>query len=188
MTKRMKILISILVVVSLTCIFTNINIIVANEPPPKVIVIEKEVKDDKTRIINWVYKNSRLPKNISEEMVVFIYENCKHPKLILGIIKEESRFDIFAYRKDTKVYGLGQIKYDIWKDQIKEFDIVEARDLYDWKKNILVINYIINKYHKQTKDPEKALRKYVGEVNNDMSKYSNSILISIGRLTIIEDS
>jgi hypothetical protein len=188
MTKRMKILILILVVVAFTGVFTNINIIVAKESPPKVIIIPEIKEQVPNSIIDWVYKNSRLPRNIAKEIVIFVYANCKHPKLILGLIDEESNFNIFSKRNDTEVYGLGQIKYNTWKDEIKKFDVNEIRDLYDWKKNILVMEYIINKYHKQTKDLEKALSKYVGEIKKDMKTYRNNVLMNIGRLTIIENS
>ena len=189
MTKRMNILISILVVVAFTGVFTNINMTVAKKLPDQTIILqevqEKIVVSD--GIVMWVYNNSRLPKNIAKEIVIFVYANCRHPKLILGLIDEESNFNIFSKRNDTEVYGLGQIKYNSWKDEIKKFGVNEIRDLYDWKKNILVMDYIINKYHEQTKDLEKALSKYVGEVKKDMKTYRNKVLMNIGRLSIIEN-
>jgi len=148
--------------------------------------IEKEIvsKD----LVEWIYDNSKLPKSTAKEISEFIYENCKYPHLIHGIIMRESNFKIFSYRKDTKVYGLGQITYDIWKDEIKQFDVNEARDLYDWKKNILAINYIFNKYYEETGDLREALKKYVGEIDNDMGKYCTDILAYIGYLYIIEQN
>ena len=116
MTKRIKILISLLVVVTFIGVLTNINIIVAKESPPKVIIIPEVKEQVPNSIIDWVYKNSRLPKNVAKDIVIFVYANCRHPKLILGLIDEESNFNIFSKRNDTEVYGLGQIKYKFWKN------------------------------------------------------------------------
>jgi hypothetical protein len=146
--------------------------------------IEKEIITPD--IIEWIYKSSNLPKSTAKEISIFIYENCKYPHLIHGIIMKESNFKIFSHRKDTKVYGLGQITYEIWKDEIKQFDILEARDLYDWRKNILATDYIFNKYYEETGDLRDALKKYVGQVNNDVSKYCSDILAHVGYLYIIE--
>ncbi len=145
---------------------------------------EKEIVSQD--LIEWIYKRSNLPKTTAKEISIFIYENCKYPHLIHGIIMRESNFKIFSHRKDTKVYGLGQITYSVWKDEIKQFGVNESRDLYDWRKNILAINYIFNKYYEETGDLRLALKKYVGEVNNDMSKYTTDILAHVGYLYIIE--
>jgi hypothetical protein len=148
------------------------------------IVPEKEIVSQD--LVEWIYKGSNLPKTTAKEISTFIYENCKYPHLIHGIIMRESNFKIFSHRKDTKVYGLGQITYNVWKDEIKQFGVNESRDLYDWRKNILSINYIFNKYYEETGDLRLALKKYVGEVNNDMSKYTTDILAHVGYLYIIE--
>jgi hypothetical protein len=150
-------------------------------PEPK---IEKEIVSQD--LVEWIYKGSNLPKTTAKEISLFIYENCKYPHLIHGIIMRESNFKIFSHRKDTKVYGLGQITYSVWKDEIKQFGVNESRDLYDWRKNILATNYIFNKYYEETSDLRLALKKYVGEVNNDMSKYTTDILAHVGYLYIIE--
>jgi hypothetical protein len=148
---------------------------------------EKLYNDMINRLTNWVYgQSSKVPKSFANEIVIFIYENCEYPKIILGIFSEESDFDIFAYRPDTKVYGLGQIKYDVWSNELKSVGIKEARDLYDWRLNVLATNYIFNKYYKQTKNLDKALSKYVGEINTDMQKYRANILSHIGSLSLIE--
>jgi hypothetical protein len=148
------------------------------------IIPEKEIVSQD--LVEWIYKGSNLPKTTAKEISLFIYENCKYPHLIHGIIMRESNFKIFSHRKDTKVYGLGQVAYSIWKEDIKQFDVLEARDLYDWRKNILVINYIFNKYYEETGDLRLALKKYVGEVNNDMSKYCLDILAHVGYLYVLE--
>lgn len=148
---------------------------------------EKVYNEMIDKLSRWVYnKSTKIPKSLSTEIITFVYENCEHPKIILGIIAEESDFDMFAFRNDTKVYGLGQVKWDVWKNELIQFNILENRDLYDWKKNILACNYIFNKYYKQTKSLDKALSKYVGEINNDMQKYRANILGHIGLLSLIE--
>jgi hypothetical protein len=158
---------------------TNVQEYAVNE-----IVPEKEIVSQD--LVEWIYKGSNLPKTTAKEISFFIYENCKYPHLIHGIIMRESNFKIFSHRKDTKVYGLGQITYSVWKDEIKQFGVNESRDLYDWRKNILSVNYIFNKYYEETGDLRLALKKYVGEVNNDMSKYTTDILAHVGYLYIIE--
>jgi len=199
MTRKKALLIS-LVVIGLTVLFTNLFLVQPKLDRDLAIASTEDIlftknkntftqinkRQDLLTISKWVYKNSILPMSLAEEVTDFTNKNCHYPKLILGIIAEESKFDVFAYRKDTSVYGFGQIKYDIWKDEIKVFGVKEARDLYDWKKNILVTNYIINKYYKETGDPDKALRKYVGEVNNNMDQYCNNVLANVGYLAIIE--
>ena len=150
------------------------------------VIVEPKPETVSTDLVDWIYSKSILPKSTAKEISEFIYENCKYPHLIHGIIMRESNFKIFSYRKDTKVYGLGQITYDIWKDEIKQFGVNESRDLYDWRKNILSVNYIFNKYYEETGDLRLALKKYVGEVNNDMSKYTTDILAHVGYLYIIE--
>jgi len=113
------------------------------------IVPEKEIVSQD--LVEWIYKGSNLPKTTAKEISIFIYENCKYPHLIHSIIMRESNFKIFSHRKDTKVYGLGQIAY-----------------------------------YEETSDLRLALKKYVGEVNNDMSKYTTDILAHVGYLYIIE--
>jgi hypothetical protein len=153
----------------------------------KKMIEEKLIDDLNHNLTSWMYnKSDKMPRTMANEMITYIYQNCSHPKIIIGIIKEESDFDPFAYRADTKVYGLGQIKYDVWKDELKQFDIHEARDLYDWKKNIVAMNYIFNKYYDQQKSLEKALSRYVGEINNDMQRYRSNILTHVGALSMVE--
>jgi len=148
---------------------------------------EKLYNDMITRLTDWVYnQSSKIPKSFANELVIFVYENCEYPKIVLGIFSEESNYDQYAFRNDTKVYGLGQIKYDVWSKELQSLDIREARDLYDWKKNVIASNYIFNKYYKQTKSLDKALSRYVGEINNDMQKYRTNILSHVGSLSLIE--
>jgi hypothetical protein len=191
MNLRTKVLISVLIFTVMIAIALNCQKLYANSEKNSQIIKHVIIEDDVVEtpldniLVDWVYNNSNLPKSLSEEIVMFVNENCSYPRLVLSIILQESDFRIFVYRKQTNVYGLGQIKYDIWKDEIKQFGIEEARDLYDWKKNILAINYIINKYYNESGDPEKALRKYVGEVNNDMTPYCNNILKTVGYLSLL---
>jgi len=148
---------------------------------------EKIYNDMTSKITDWVYnQSSKIPRSFAAELVIFIYENCDYPKVIFGIIAEESNFDQYAYRSDTKVFGLGQIKHDVWTNELKGIGIKEARDLYDWKLNVLATNYVFNKYYKQTKSLDKALSKYVGEINTDMQKYRANILSHVGSLSLIE--
>jgi len=138
-------------------------------------------------LTKWVYdKNVKLPKNLANEMITFIYKNCEFPKVVLGIMAEESSFDIFAYRDDTKVYGLGQIQYHIWKNELVKLDVHESRDLFDWKKNVLSTDYIISQYYKKEKNLNNALSKYVGEIHNNMAKYRQKVFENIGEISVIE--
>ena len=194
--RRLIIFIVVCIILAIPARFLTSSIAAAREEKTKVAIareMEKIAQEEKIYkhmmdvLTNWVYEqSSKIPKNLAGEIVTYAYEVSQHPKLVLGIIAEESNFDIYAYRNDTKVYGLGQIKYDVWHRELKQFGIQEPRDLFDWKKNIVATNYIINKYYRESKNLNKALSRYVGEINNDMAKYRNNILSHIGSLSLIE--
>lgn len=151
--------------------------------------LEKKSVQEETvnNLTEWVYnQNSKIPRNLAKDIILYTYQNCKHPKLVLGIIGRESNFDIFAIRNDTRVYGLGQIQYESWKDELESLDIKEMRDLFDWKKNILATDYVIEKYYNQEKNLDSALKKYVGAINKDMLEYRRGVLTNVGELSMIE--
>ncbi len=165
-----------------------------NEPKIEYVEVEKIVEKthdfEYSKIIDevsvWIYnRSSKLPLSHAQDITRFVYQNCQYPKLVLAIIRNESNFDQFAYRDDTKVYGLGQIRYHIWADQIRQFGINEPRDLYDAQKNILAINYIVVKYYNQTRNLNQTLTKYVGGTHND---YVNKVLSDVGELSLIEET
>lgn len=167
---------------------TTIKIAKQQEQIAKKELLKKAIQEETINMLtDWVYKqNNKIPRNLAKEIVIFTYQNCKYSKLVLGIIGRESNFDIFASRADTRVYGLGQIQHESWKDELLFLDIKESRDLFDWKKNILATDYIIKKYYEQEKSLDNALKKYVGAINKEMLEYRRGILTNIGELSMIE--
>ena len=119
----------------------------------------------------WISNQTDSTYKFAYDVTKYIYQTCEHPLLILSIIVPESNMDPKAVRKKSKVYGLGQIKFSVWKEELRQFKIYRPADLHDWRKNILAMNYIINKYyHASKKNINKTLRKYVG--SNDKKHIS----------------
>lgn len=156
----------------------------------KLIQEEEQKEENKLikEIAEWIYESTQhVPLELAEEMAQFTIDNCEYPKAVLAIIKEESKFNMFAHRSDTKVYGLGQIHYKSWKEELKDFGVEKSRDLFDWKKNILAVDYIYGKYRKQNKNINNTLKRYVGEKNNPKPIYRKQVVKNISVLTQIEN-
>lgn len=122
---------------------------------------------------NWILEqNDEVSQKFALDVAKYIFENCDHPQLVISIISEESKFDPKASRKDTKVYGLGQIKFSVWKKELVQFKIYRPKDLHDWRKNILAMNYIVEKYYDQSnKNVNKTILKYLGGAKKSNAKY-----------------
>lgn len=125
---------------------------------------------------NWMTKKTEVEYKFAFDITKYVYQVCEHPEIVLSIIAEESNCDPKAINKRTGVYGLGQIKFSVWKNDLKQFKIYRPKDLYDWKKNILAMNFIIKEYHKQSKgNIKKTIVKYVGGAKKSNANYRNKV-------------
>lgn len=121
---------------------------------------------------NWVVEKTEVKYKFAYDIVKYVFQTCEHPELIIPIMIEESNCDPKASRKDTGVYGIGQISWRVWKNELRQFKIYRPQDLHDWRKNILAMNHIIEKYREQSKgDIRKTIVRYVGGAKKSNSKY-----------------
>jgi hypothetical protein len=140
-------------------------------------------------IIEWAYKNSKsyVPKPY---VIQYLHEAKKYPYylMIVAIIKEESGFDVYA-RSKMNAKGLGQIltrkpgsEESVWVDHLIDQGVwQEEIDVFDYRKNIAAINYILKKYRKQFGSWKKVLFQYV----NGDSHYITRVLSNYAELSLM---
>lgn len=106
-------------------------------------------------------------KGISISEYIYIRSTYKlpmidDPKLIRAIINIESEGDHKAVSKKG-AYGLMQIRYSVWKKELRQFGIYSYRDLFHPEKNKTAGKYILAKHHEWAKgDLRRALQGYSG--------------------------
>ncbi len=140
-------------------------------------------------IIEWAYKNSKsyVPKPY---VIQYLHEAKKYPYylMIVALIKEESGFDVYA-RSKMNAKGLGQILTrkpgsgeSVWADHLIDQGVWEEEiDVFDHRKNIAAINYILKKYRKQFGSWKKVLFQYV----NGDSNYVTRVLSNYAELSLM---
>lgn len=90
--------------------------------------------------------------------------------LILAIISVESAFNRNA-RSRCNAIGLMQVRYKIWREELKTLGITNERELFNPNLNIKAGRYILGIYLKESKgDLQKALHKYSGGEENYYQK------------------
>jgi len=142
-------------------------------------VIEKHAK--------WLVEQTEVDYEFAYDVTKYIYQTCDQPLIVLGIIPPESNMNPKATRKKTRVYGLGQIKFSVWKKELLQFKIYRPTDLHDWKRNILAMNYIVNKYYEDShRNTSKTICKYVGGATKRNAKYRYKVSRNIATLTKIK--
>lgn len=112
-----------------------------NTPKP-----ESLMQKNRDRAIRWFYKKTdKIPQSIAGEYVDFIGANIE-PKLqpmVLALVTVESGGDAFA-QSPKGACGITQIVPKYWEKRlISEGLISEARDLFDYRKNLLCHQYIL---------------------------------------------
>ena len=128
---------------------------------------EKIVREHNIIIIStFIYENNtRVDKLSAIEYSTFIYDTCRNKELVVAIITNESNFRPTC-RSKIGALGLGQIRPEMWLRELhKAFPKIfnEPKDLYNWRKNIVAIDYIISKLMvKFNGNVEKTLKYYVG--------------------------
>jgi len=136
---------------------------------------------------NWLSEKTNSDYKFSYDVTKYIYQTCRHPILILSIVVPESNLNPKATRKKSAVYGLGQIKFSVWKNELKQFKIYRPADLHDWRKNILAMNYITKKYYKESKgNIQKTIAKYTGGYSKSNTKHRTKIANNIYTLNKIK--
>jgi len=139
--------------------------------------------DNKDQYINWMYKNSRMPKQILEN----IYKKVQyHPykDILLAIMKVESKFNPLAVSRKGAI-GLMQIRIKVWAEELKKQGIIQNyRELYLIDVNIKAGFYIFMKYLKKTKDLNLALKKYCGGSDT----YARKVLQALGEIYLLKQS
>ena len=132
---------------------------------------------------NWICtQNEDVDKKFAMDVTKFVFQNCDHPELVLSIINEESKFNPKAYNK-SGVYGLGQIKFRVWRHELQQFNIRSPNHLYNYKNNILAMNYIVEKYYKESKDIQKTVCRYLGGAKKSNAKYRYKVHKNLANLT-----
>ncbi len=139
-------------------------------------------KKDIILIASWIYDNNTRVDNLSAIIYAdFIYRKTAHPYLIVAIISKESNFRPCA-RSSIGALGLGQIRPEMWLDELEYLGLTEAKDLYNWRLNVMCMDHIINKLLKKfNNDIDKVLKYYVG---GNHTKYINSVKNIIKDLVI----
>jgi soluble lytic murein transglycosylase-like protein len=113
-----------------------------------------------------------------DKVVDVAYKVSDYPILLISIMYVESHFNPNAH-SSVGAFGLCQIYYDVWKDELKQFGIRNRKDLLDIEKNIRVGNYILTKLLKMYDyDVIKTLRHYSGNAN----RYPQKVLSVYGRM------
>lgn len=141
------------------------------------------------KVIEWAYKNAKsyIPKTY---LVMFLQEAKKYKNylMIVAIIKEESGFDPFA-RSTAGAKGLGQIRTKIpessksvWLDTLIDAGIwQEEIDVYDYRKNIAAVDYILKEYKLKYGSWRDVLFNYV----NGDNKYVTKVLSNYAELSLM---
>lgn len=98
-------------------------------------------------------------------------------KIIVSIINTESKFNRKA--KNGNCYGLMQINISAHRNKLKKLKL-SARDLFHIPHNINLGCIILKEYMKETKNLNKALKRYSGgssqyvkKINRTVSKIGN---------------
>jgi soluble lytic murein transglycosylase-like protein len=139
----------------------------------------------KLKVANWVAKNSN---QITYKMAKYIAEEAlkvKHPLLVLAVVSAESEFNPSSVSYKGAI-GLGQIMPIHWEAElIKQGIILQKRDLFGVKENLMATSYILDKYMTQSEgDVVKALKLYLGASHY---KYSNKVFTAYVSLSALKD-
>lgn len=141
----------------------------------------KQYLQSKKAIFGWCIRHSKNNVPVSEiERIIDEAANYDHPLLILAIIAVESHFDQTALSK-KQAYGLMQVRWSVWKKDLKKLDLESPRSLFEIDNNIKAGNYVLTYYRNKTNTMKAALDKYVGV----KSKYSTKVLTNYAELTLL---
>jgi len=118
--------------------------------------------------------HDRVFSEIVQSVFVHAKKNRLNPFLILSIIYVESRFNPSA--KSPVAYGLMQINYDVWKDELK----INIDKIYDIDYNISIGCKIFKRYFDESNDISLTLYRYCnGYMTKNANKsYSSDVLQS----------
>ena len=147
--------------------------------------LKTKIKQESKEIIliaSWIYENNtRVDKLSALTYANFIYRKTSHPYVIVAIISKESNFKPCA-RSSIGALGFGQIRPEMWLGELEYLGLTEAKDLYNWRLNVLCMDHIIDKLLKKfNNDIDKVLKYYVG---GNHIKYINSVKNIIKDLVI----
>lgn len=162
----------------------NMNIVLE-----KITVIENELINCANKSVSPPNKNvealreyiaAKFPKipggdivTISNEVSKQCLANSIPFSVIVGMIEVESAFKRRAKSK-MGAYGLMQIKYDIWKE---ELNLKNKKELFNIKKNISIgINILKCYLDKNDGDIIEALKDYAGSNNKILIKRVNQAM------------
>lgn len=139
-------------------------------------------------IVEWAYKNAK--QYIPRSTVIPILQEAKKYKnylMIISVITEESGFNPFA-RSPKGAKGLGQVitkkegKWKGWFTELVEQNILQEEiDIFDYRKNIAAIDYILTKYRAEKGSWREALKAYV----NGSSSYVTKVLSNFAEMSLI---
>jgi hypothetical protein len=93
------------------------------------------------------------------------------PFLILAIIQHESDFNPKAFRKDTEVYGLMQIRFPIWKNKL-DLKLERLTEIeYNIKHGVQILKEYMDNHPINI-----SLRKYGGSFLSGNESYEKEIM------------
>lgn len=128
---------------------------------------------NKDKAVEWLYnKTTRVPKTLANEYVNFIVENIEPQlqPLILVLMTVESEGNPFA-KSPKGAIGITQIVPKYWENELVSQGIInEARDLYDFRKNILCSQYILKSFFEGGHSLKSVLVQYSGYRSNYYEK------------------
>ena len=189
MTKRIIILISVLMIPFLVWVMTLFVDLYPKSSEVIVNIINEE-EIENSGISKMILK---MQPKLDPEVSILIGNSIKKyskqynlpPELIISLIERESTFRLILTSKPTKnsnkgCMGLMQINPLAHPEKLKKLGVVNG-NIYHIDINIHLGCMILKEYYDKTKDIEKALTRYVGGKHPG---YVKDILSSFANLTI----
>jgi len=138
----------------------------------RVVSTSNKIEQARPRLVDWVYKHSRISRVMAEKIVDNVKESSS-PLFLLALMRTESNFNPTAVSSKGAM-GLGQIM-PVHKKALKESGIIkELRDLFNISTAIKATEFIWElKMVDARGDINKALALYLGAHDG---KYVNRIL------------
>ena len=157
------------------------------ESLPKEEVKQNEPKKNNSRLgknrdraIEWLdEKATRAPRHQVVQYVDFVSENVepRFQLLVLTILTIESEGDPKAKSPDGSL-GLTQILPRCWEKELKAQGIIKDRkDFFDYRKNILSCQYILQKNEGERRSLNRTLIRY-----NHSKKYVKKVIARMENL------
>lgn len=137
----------------------------------------KEMEDKETKDVRKFQENAfRLRFPHFTETVGLVFQKSKeygfNPYLVMAVIQVESNFDPFAV-STAGAYGLMQINYSVWKDELK----INFNRIFDKEYNLdLGLKILRHYYDRSAGNLQMALFRYNNGYNFNNTEYNVKII------------